>query len=78
MVNFKRLKDPQSGEYKDFPYPQSTTIPYDPKTDEYPYPPAAINMTYDGLHPSDKGDSVIARLVVDAFEKVGVSRRGDK
>ena len=78
MVNFKRLKDPQSGKYKDFPYPQSTTIPYDPKTDEYPYPPAAINMTYDGLHPSDKGDSVIASLVVDSFEKVGVAGRGDK
>jgi hypothetical protein len=75
IVNFKRLKDPQSGNYKDFPYPQSTTIPYDPKTDEYPYPPAAINMTYDGLHPSDKGDSVIARLVVDSFEKSGVATK---
>ena len=78
MVNFKRLKDMQSGEYKDFPYPQSTTIPYDPKNDEYPYPLAAINMTYDGLHPSDKGDSVIARLVVDSFDKLGVAGSGDK
>lgn len=72
MVNFKRLKDPQSGEYIDFPYPQSTAIPYDPKTDEYPYPLTAINMTYDGLHPSNKGDSVIARLVVDSFDKLGI------
>jgi len=72
MVNFKRLKDPQTSEYKEFPYPQSTTISYNPKTDEYPYPLAAINMTYDGLHPSDKGDSVIARLVVDSFDKLGV------
>jgi lysophospholipase L1-like esterase len=78
MVNFKRLKDPQSGEYKDFPYPQSTTIPYNSKNDEYPYPPAAINMTYDGLHPSDKGDSVIARLVVDSFDKLGVAGSWDK
>lgn len=77
-VNFKRLKDPQSGKYKDFPYPQSTTIPYNPKTDEYPYPPAAINMTYDGLHPSDKGDSVIARLVVDTFGQLGLATRGSK
>jgi len=77
-VNFKRLKDPQSGKYKDFPYPQSTTIPYNPETDEYPYPPAAINMTYDGLHPSDKGDSVIARLVVDAFGQLGLATRGSK
>jgi lysophospholipase L1-like esterase len=78
MVNFKHLKDPQSGQYKDFPYPQSTTIPYDPKTDEYPYPPAAINMTYDGLHPSDKGDSVIASLVVDSFDRLGVASRANK
>ncbi|HTK20104.1 MAG TPA: SGNH/GDSL hydrolase family protein [Mucilaginibacter sp.] len=78
MVNFKHLKDPQSGEYKDFPYPQSTTIPYDPKADEYPYPPTAINMTYDGLHPSDKGDSIIARLVVDSFDKLRVLGRKDK
>lgn len=78
MVNFKRLKDPQSGEYKDFQYPELTTIPFDPKTDEYPYPPAAINMTYDGLHPSDKGDSVIARLVVDTFGQLGLAARGDK
>lgn len=78
MVNFKRLKDPRSGEYKDYRYPQSTTIPYDPKTDEYPYPPEAINMTYDGLHPSDKGDSVIARLVVDTFVKLEVAGQRGK
>ena len=78
MVSFKRLKDPQSGKYTDFPYPQSTTIPFNAKTDEYPYPPAAINMTYDGLHPSDKGDSVIARMVVDAFGKLGLAARGGK
>lgn len=74
MVNFKHLKDPQSGKYKNYPYPQSTEIPFDPKTDEYPYPPAAINMTYDGLHPSDKGDSVIARLVVKTFKGLGLAR----
>ncbi|MDO3624728.1 SGNH/GDSL hydrolase family protein [Mucilaginibacter sp. BT774] len=78
MVSFKRLKDPQSGKYTDFPYPQSTTIPFNAKTDEYPYPPAAINMTYDGLHPSDKGDSVIARMLVDAFGKLGLAARGGK
>jgi lysophospholipase L1-like esterase len=78
MVNFKRLKDRQSGKYNDYPYPQSTTVPFDPQTDEYPYPPAAINMTYDGLHPSDKGDSVIARLVVDTFDRLGLARPEDK
>jgi lysophospholipase L1-like esterase len=78
MVNFKRLKDPQSGKYKDYPYPQSTTVPFDPQTDEYPYPPAAINMTYDGLHPSDKGDSVIARLVVETFDRLGLATPNSK
>jgi lysophospholipase L1-like esterase len=35
-------------------------------------------MTYDGLHPSNKGDSVIARMVVDTFDKLGVAGRADK
>lgn len=63
MVNFKRLKDPATGNYKNYTYPDYTTIPFDPEKDEYPYPPEAINMTYDGLHPSDKGYEVIARMI---------------
>ena len=31
--------------------------------DEYPYPPEAADFTYDGLHPSDKGNEVIASLL---------------
>ncbi|HET9487467.1 MAG TPA: SGNH/GDSL hydrolase family protein [Chryseosolibacter sp.] len=63
LVKFKRLKDPATGVYKDLPYPEFIDIPFDPETDEYPYPPEAADMTYDGLHPSDKGYAVIARLL---------------
>jgi lysophospholipase L1-like esterase len=63
MVYFKRLKDPQTGNYKDYTYPDYTTIPFDPEKDEYPYPVEAANMTYDGLHPSDKGYQIIAEML---------------
>jgi lysophospholipase L1-like esterase len=64
LVNFKRLKDPSSGAYKNFPYPDYIGVPFNPDTDEYPYPVEAMNMTYDGLHPSDKGYEVISKLLV--------------
>lgn len=64
LIRFKRLKDPQTGHYKNYAYPAYIDIPFDPVTDEYPYPVEAINMTYDGLHPSDKGYRVIARMLV--------------
>ncbi len=63
MVHFKRLKDPETGLYKNYTYPSYTSISFNPKTDEYPYPPEAIDMTFDGLHPSDKGNAVIAEMV---------------
>ena len=63
-INFKRLKDPQTGEYKNYKYPDFVGIPFNPQTDEYPYPVEAINMTYDGLHPSDKGNMIIADLLM--------------
>ena len=61
MVHFKRLKNPATGDYHDYIYPDYTTIPFDPEKDDYPYPEEAIHMTYDGLHPSDKGYEIIAR-----------------
>ncbi|MHA4812495.1 SGNH/GDSL hydrolase family protein [Flavitalea flava] len=69
MVKYKRLKDPQTGEYKKFTYPAYTRIPFNPQTDEYPYPVDAIDLTYDGLHPSDKGYSLIADMILDIFKK---------
>lgn len=68
IVNFKRLKDPQTGDYKNFKYPDFIDIPFNPETDEYPYPLEAINMTYDGLHPSDKGYRIIAKKIIKAMK----------
>ncbi len=64
MVKFKRLKDPASGQYKNYKYPEYTDIPFNWETDEYPYPNEAIDMTYDGLHPSDKGYEIIAKMII--------------
>lgn len=69
MVNFKRLKDPQTGVYTNYTYPAFIDIPFHPATDEYPYPADAINMTYDGLHPSDKGNAVIAKMLVKEMRR---------
>lgn len=69
LVHFKRLKDPQTGRYKDYPYPDYTTIPFD-TAGQYPYPVEAMDMTYDGLHPSDKGDALIAKKLVKILKKI--------
>ncbi len=69
LVKFKRLKDPKTGTYKNFKYPSFIDVPFNPETDEYPYPIEAIDMTYDGLHPSDKGYEVIAKMLVKELKK---------
>jgi lysophospholipase L1-like esterase len=68
-VHFKRLRDPQTGGYRNYPYPAYTSIPFHPDADEYPYPAEAIDMTFDGLHPSDKGNTEIAKKVILALKK---------
>ena len=70
LVKYKRLKDPKTGNYKNYPYPAFIDIPFNPETDEYPYPPDAIDITYDGLHPSDKGYAIIADLLIKALHQV--------
>ena len=69
LVKYKRLKDPQTGAYRNYPYPSFIDVPFHPETDEYPYPVEAIDMTYDGLHPSDKGYEVIADRLVKIMKK---------
>ena len=69
LVTFKRLKDPQTGAYRDYRYPAFIDIPFNPETDAYPYPPDAVSMTYDGLHPSDKGNAVISKQLVRVMKK---------
>jgi lysophospholipase L1-like esterase len=69
LVKYKRLKDPGTGLYKNYPYPDYMGIPFNPETDEYPYPVDAMDMTYDGLHPSDKGYAVIAGMLVKIMKQ---------
>jgi lysophospholipase L1-like esterase len=69
LVKYKRLKDPQTGVYKNYPYPAFVGVPFNPEKDEYPYPAGAIDMTYDGLHPSDKGYDIIANMLIRIMEK---------
>jgi lysophospholipase L1-like esterase len=70
LVKYKRLKDPQTNIYKNYPYPQFVGLAYNPETDEYPYPVEASNITFDGLHPSDKGYDIIAKLLVKEMKKI--------
>lgn len=67
-VNFKRLKNPATAGYQEYSYPEYTSIPFDPEKDEYPYPESSIRMTYDGLHPSDRGYEVIATSIVKKWK----------
>lgn len=69
LVKYKRLKDRETGVYKNYPYPQYIDIPFNPLTDEYPYPVEAMDVTFDGLHPSDKGNALIARTLVKIMKK---------
>jgi lysophospholipase L1-like esterase len=69
LVKFKRLKDPQTGVYRNYKYPDYIDVPFNPQTDEYPYPTGAIDITYDGLHPSDKGNEIIASKIVKVMKR---------
>jgi lysophospholipase L1-like esterase len=69
LVNYKRLKDPKTGSYKNYAYPDFVEIPFNPETDEYPYPVEAVAMTYDGLHPSDAGYEVISKMLIKVLKK---------
>ena len=71
LVKYKRLKDPQTkGAYRNYSYPEYIGVPFNPETDEYPYPVDAIDITYDGLHPSDKGYDIIAGMLVKIMKKL--------
>ena len=69
LVKYKRLKDSATGEYKNYTYPDFIDVPFNPSSDEYPYPADAIDITYDGLHPSDKGYAIIADMLVKILKK---------
>lgn len=69
LVKYKRVKDPKTGKYKNYPYPAFTHIPFNPQTDDYPFPHGAVDMTYDGLHPSDKGNEIIATMLINIMRQ---------
>ncbi|PLK42628.1 SGNH/GDSL hydrolase family protein [Emticicia sp. TH156] len=69
LVKFKRLKNPQTGAYTNYRFPDFINVPFNPETDEYPYPVTSIDMTYDGLHPSDKGYELIARPLIKIMKR---------
>ena len=71
VVKFKRLKDSITGVYHNMKYPGYFGLPFHPGIDEYPYPLEAVDYTYDGLHPSDKGHQVIAEMIIKVFKKYG-------
>ncbi|MES2826944.1 MAG: SGNH/GDSL hydrolase family protein [Bacteroidota bacterium] len=71
-VKFHRLRNPATGEYKNYTSPGYIGIPFNPKTDDYPYPPEAIEWTTDGLHPSNKGYQKIADMLIKMFKKLNV------
>lgn len=64
LVHFKRVQN------KNLSYPDYIGIPFDPKHDEYPYPPEAVALTYDGLHPSDEGADILASLYAGKMREV--------
>lgn len=69
MVKFKLLTDPSSRKPRPFYWPRWQNIPWNPDTDAYPYPPEATDMTYDGLHPSDKGYAAISKMLVNIMKR---------
>ena len=69
IVKYKRVKDPATGQYKNYPYPDFIDVPFNPETDEYPYPVESMDVTYDGLHPSDKGYEVISKMLLKIMKK---------
>ena len=70
LVKYKRMRVPGTNNYKNYSYPDFIDIPFDPEADEYPYPEDAIDMTYDGLHPSDKGYAIIAKKLIKVLKKL--------
>jgi len=66
-VKYKYMRDPQTFEYKEYRYPDYINIPFN-QSDEYPYPVGAMDVTYDGVHPSDKGSAIIANMVAKVIK----------
>ena len=68
LIKFKRLKNPLTGQYQDYKYPDFVGVPFNPDKDDYPYPLPAMDNSYDGLHPSDKGCQTIADMLIKVLK----------
>jgi lysophospholipase L1-like esterase len=68
LVRFKRVR--RGGVTEDLPYPDYIGIPFSPGEDPYPYPAEAAWMTYDGLHPTDEGNEILAGLFAEKIREV--------
>ena len=68
LVQYKRLKDPVTGLYRNYSYPDFINIPFDPAKDDDPYPKGSGGYTYDGRHPSDEGYDVIAAMLTKVIK----------
>ena len=64
-MRFKRVRTADG--VRDLPYPDYAGLPFDPEKDPYPYPPEARALTYDGLHPTDEGNEILAALLAEAL-----------
>ncbi len=62
-VKFKRVVTPDG--VRDLPYPDYLAYRYDPDNHPYPYPPECHALTYDGLHPTDEGNEILAALLAE-------------
>lgn len=67
-VHFKRVHTADGD--LDLPFPDYLGIPYHPDEDPYPYPPESHALTYDGLHPTDEGNEILATLIADALKAI--------
>lgn len=68
VIHFKRLR--YHGTYQNLSYPDYVGVAYHPEMDEYPYPEEAVALTYDGLHPSDEGNEILAELIAKEMRKL--------
>lgn len=68
LMRFKRVKTVNG--YEELSYPDYTDYGENYMEGEQPYPPEAIGMTYDGLHPSDMGNEIIAKCLAEKIREM--------
>lgn len=68
LVRFKQVKTVNG--YEKLSYPDYIDFGEDYMEGEQPYPPEAIGMTYDGLHPSDMGNEIIAKCLAEKMKEM--------